>query len=148
MKFKAYSAIVENIDELTLKDCYSLSEIDCSRMMVDLARSNDDSIAVAFGTENKMYGVAGSFRQWEGSAQLWALFSKDVDKYPIALTKMTEALIVYAVEKQKLRRVSLHVRSDYTKGNQFAYAMGFDFEGVMRGFLPDGSDANLYARLF
>lgn len=148
MKFKAYTATTEDIDALELKDCYELGEIGCSRMLVDLSRSNQDSLCVSFGEDGDVYGVAGSFRQWTGSSQLWALFDRRVDKYPIALSRVCEALIQYAAEKQGLWRVSLNVRSEYTKGNRFAHSLGFDFEGRMRGFMADGGDANLYARLF
>ena len=71
-----------------------------------------------------------------------------MDRYPIALYKTCALLLNYAVQKQGLRRVSLTVNASYTKGNRFAQALGFDLEGRMVGYLPDGSDANLYARLF
>jgi len=148
MKFSAYTVQPTDIDSLEAKDCYSLGEMGCSKMLADLSYSNPDSLCVSFGIDGRILGVAGSFRQWAGSSQLWAIFDKEVDKYPMALTRICNSLILYAVKKQNLRRVSINVKSDYTKGNRFAWTLGFDFEGKMHGFLPDGTDANLYARLF
>lgn len=148
MRFSTYRSTVDDIEGLSVKDCYSIGEVGCSKDLVNLSYGNEDSIAASFGVEGVIYGVAGSYRNWDGVAQGWAIFGKDVDRYPIALTKLCHGLIVYAAKKQNLRRISLTVRNEYTKGNQFAYRLGFDFEGVMRGFLPDGGDANLYARLF
>lgn len=148
MKFKAQRSLPGDIERLNLKDCFSSAEIENSKMMVDYSRKSDDSLCASFYFEGRLVGVAGSFRQWDGVAQFWALFDEEVDKYPIALTKVCNALILYAVETQKLRRVSLNVISDYTNGNRFARCLGFDFEGRMYGFFQNGKDANLYARLF
>lgn len=148
MKFKTYTARPEDMDNLALKDCYSFAEIGASRELIAFGEKSPDSLCVSFGIDGKILGVAGSFKQWSGVSQLWALFSKEVDAYPIELTKVCQALILYAAETQELRRVSLNVRYDYTKGNQFAQRLGFDFEGRMYGFFPDGGDASLYARLF
>ena len=106
-----------------------------------------DCISMGIGHDRPL-GIVGSYRQWEGSAQIWAVLGEELDRHPIALLKSCIILLNYAVQKQKLRRVSLTVRSDYTKGNRFAHALGFDFEGKMHAYLPDGGDANLYARLF
>lgn len=149
MRYKLCPVIPEDADSLSPKACYSVGEVGCIKDMIALSSSrNNDSIAMGFGPEGELWGIAGSYRQWAGSAQIWALFDDRVEKHPLALLKVCVILMNYAVQKQELHRVSLTVRSSYTSGNRFAASLGFDFEGKMYGYLPDAGDANLYARLF
>lgn len=150
MRYKFLTPIPSDVDRLNPKSVYALGEIGCVRTLIQMSQGgkNPDSIAMGIGPGEEPWGVAGSYRQWDGVAQIWALFDDRLDRHPIALYKSCIILLNYAVQKQNLRRVSLTVRSDYTKGNRFAAALGFDLEGKMVGYLPDGGDANLYARLF
>jgi hypothetical protein len=149
VKYKVFEINPDDIDELNVKDCFSIGEIGCSKDLIRLSKMNHDSLAVGFGESGgNLHGVAGSLRHWGGCSQLWAVFSKETEKYPLALTKICGALIDYAVDRQELKRVSVNVRTDYGQGNKFAKVLGFQLEGVMRRYLPDGADANLYARLF
>jgi hypothetical protein len=149
VKYKIFDVIPEDIDEIQVKDCYTVGEIGCVRDLIRISQRNPDSLAYGFGLEEgKLHGIAGSYRQWEGSAQLWAVFGKNSCECPISLTKVCEALIGYAVKKQNLKRVSLTVRADYEEGNKFARFLKFEHEGLMRNFLPGAVDANLYARIF
>lgn len=150
MKYKLFDIIPDDIDELEAKPCYSIGELGCAKTLIKLSMtSNNDSLAYGFGMEDgHLHGIAGSYRQWDGSAQLWAILSQASCRYPISLTKICEAMVSYAVKKQELRRVSITVKTDYFQGNRFAQVLGFTLEGRMKKFLPDGADANLYARIF
>lgn len=150
MRFNFITPIPRHVDELNPKTVYSVGELGCVRTMIAMSRGgkNPDSLAMGIGVDDTPWGIAGCYRQWDGSGQLWAVFDERLDRYPISLYKSCIILINYAVQMQSLRRVSLTVRSDYTSGNRFAHSLGFDFEGKMHAYLPDGSDANLYARLF
>lgn len=148
MRFEYRKADVADIDILRLKGCFTIDELVVSKYLVEISHRNLDSLAVCFHHEGKPYGVAGSSRQWPGVAQAWALFDNDVDKYPVALFKACQTLLLYAAQKQELHRISFTVRSGYTVGNKFPKSLGFDFEGKMMGYFSDGEDANLYARLF
>lgn len=149
-RFNFHTPFPDDLDRLSPKGVYSVGELGCTRELVALSQAgkNQDCLAMAFGLGGEIYGIAGSYRQWKGAAQLWAVFDDRADRYPLALYKTCCILISYAQQKQELRRVSLTVQSGYTNGNRFAEALGFAFEGRMVGYLPDGSDANLYARLF
>jgi hypothetical protein len=149
MKYSLFDVTPEDVDKIQAKECYSVGELGCCKLLIKMAMVNVDSIALGFGDEDgRLHGIAGSYRQWEHSSQLWAIFDKRTEKYPLALTKVCESLIKFAVKKQDLHRVSLNVRSDYTCGNAFANFLKFSLEGRMNRYLPDGGDANLYARLF
>jgi hypothetical protein len=150
MRFSLHNVYPYDVDRLSPKGVYSIGEVGCVKDLIALSRAgkNNNSIAMGFGPPGELLGIAGSYKQWAGSAQLWAIFDDRVDQHPKTLFKTCQLLITYAVQKQELHRVSLTVRSSYTKGNRFAESLGFDFEGKMYGFLPDRDDANLYARLF
>lgn len=148
MKYNFYSVVPESLDELEAKECYSVGELNCAKELVALSMGGKDSLSLGFGIPGRLYGIVGCYRQWRGSAQLWAVFDVESEKYPIALRRGCLQLIDFAVKKQELHRVSLTVKASYTKGNRFAHSLGFDLEGKMLAFLPDASDANLYARLF
>lgn len=150
MKYSFHTPFPEDLERLSPKGVYSIGELGCVRDLIALSRAgrNPDCMAKSFGMGGEIYGIVGSYRQWEGVAQLWAVFDDRAERYPMELVKTCLVLINYAKQRQELRRVSLTVRSSYTKGNRFAEVLGFDLEGRMVGFLPDGEDANLYARLF
>ena len=150
MRFDFFPVKPEDLEELIPKTCYSIGELGCSKDLIALScLQNTDSISMGFGlADGTLLGICGSYRQWEGAAQAWAVFDARVELHPRALYMACEQLIQYAQAKQGLRRLSLTVKSGYTKGNRFASALGFSFEGKLYGYLPGGDDAHLYARLF
>jgi hypothetical protein len=149
MKYKLFEVEPEDIDEINVKECYSVGELGCCKELIKISKLSADSVCLGFGVEEgTLHGIAGSYRQWSGSAQFWAAMDKNTECCPIAFAKMCEALIQYAATKQELRRGSLTVRANYEQGNKFAKHLKFEFEGLMKRFLPDGEDANLYARIF
>lgn len=150
MKYSLFHPKPEDLDSLDYKECYSLGELGCSRTLIEMSHlgRKKESLCLAFENSGLIYGIAGSYMSWAGSGQAWAVFSPAVDKFPIALKKICESLIHYASREQRLVRMSLTVRSKYQKGNRFAKSLGFELEGEMKRYLPDGGDAHLYARLF
>jgi hypothetical protein len=149
MRFEIFESTENDISMLDYKDCFS-GEISVAQTVLGYSvKNNDNAIVRSFGLcEDDVLGVVGAIKVWDGNAQLWAVFDRRTDKYPISLTKACEACIKLAAKELNLRRVSFTVKSDYTNGHKFANHLGFVFEGRMMGYLPDGSDADLYARLF
>jgi RimJ/RimL family protein N-acetyltransferase len=45
------------------------------------------------------------------------------------------------------RRVETAVASDFEQGHRWMSMLGFEREGRMRAFTPDGRDCDLYARV-
>lgn len=147
MRYKFFTVQPNDVYKLNPKDCFSVGEVGCVQDLIALR--GPASISMGFGDSYEhLAGICGSYSSWSGTSQLWALFDKRVEQSPVSLRKACILLVKYAVAKQDLRRVSLTVKSDYISGNRFAESLGFELEGKMRRFLPDGEDANLYARLF
>lgn len=147
MRYEFFKVQPNDVYRINTKDCFSAGEVGCAQDLI--AIRGPASISMGFGEPgNQLRGICGSYSSWPGVAQLWAIFDKRVEEHPVSLRKACILLIKYAVAKQELRRVSITVKSDYTMGNRFAESLGFELEGKMRRFLPDGCDANLYVRLF
>lgn len=149
MRFNLVKVLPDAIDAISPKECYSLGELGCTKDLIKLSTmKNKDSICLGFTEGGKLLGVAGSYRVWAGSAQAWGVFDRAVDKFPKSLTEVCLSLILYAQKTQELKRISLTVREGFKKGDRFASVLGFEQEGSMKRYLPDGGDARLYARLF
>ena len=82
----------------------------------------------------------GLFRQWEGRAIAWAFLAADA---PMLEATRAAALVLDACD---LRRVECWVDVDFQAGHRWARLLGFEREGLMRSFSPDGRDHILYAR--
>lgn len=88
---------------------------------------------------------AGLVPIWQGRALAWALLA-DCGKHSFRE-------IHYAVKRfldaQEIRRIETSVRRDFPAGHRWARALGFRREtpAGMAGYHPDGSRADLYARV-
>lgn len=149
VRFSLVRVLPSALDTIKPKDCYSLGELGCTRTLIELSTTkNKDSLCLGFAFDGKLLGIAGAYRAWPGSSQAWAIFDEAVDAHPFSLTKTCLSLIEYARKEHSLHRLSLTVRKGFEKGERFAESLGFVREGEMRKYLPDASDARLYARIF
>ncbi len=100
--------------------------------------------------ESAIVGVGGMIILWDGVGEVWLMLTADCKKYGIfgivafeALRKKVDELI----EEHKMRRVQATIRTDFPKAKKMIKALGFELEGIMRAYAPDGADVELYARL-
>jgi hypothetical protein len=75
--------------------------------------------------------------------EVWALLSQESGA---VMRRMTRAAAGYFATCG-IRRLEVVVATDFAAGNQWARMLGFQLEAPMRGYLPDGATANLYARV-
>ena len=92
---------------------------------------------------DEVLATAGFIPQWEGRATVWALISKEVGPHMVFLTRAVKR----ALQLHHYRRVETHVSSDFEQGHRWARLLGFEREGRMRAFTPEGDDCDLYARI-
>jgi len=83
-----------------------------------------------------------------GVVQFWGLVSDHVRTCPMAFHKACLGFIDYFQEKHKLRRAQMTVRCDFPEGFRWAELLGFQKEGVMRQYGPDGSDYAMFGRIW
>lgn len=88
-------------------------------------------------------GCAGVVMLSAHRGHAWALLG---DMAPAAFVAVHRAAAAF-LSGLDLRRVETAVDSDFAAGHRWARLLAFDREGRMRGYTPDGRDADLYARV-
>jgi len=89
--------------------------------------------------------VTGLAPLWDGVAEAWFLPTREVKNKKLRTIRLVRKEFDAAIERLKLRRVQAIVRSDFTDAHKLAKFLGFESEGLMRKYGPDGSDYERYA---
>ena len=93
-----------------------------------------DGRAVAFG---------GCIEMWQDRAYAWMLIGEDAGPHFFPIVRAVSGFLKAA----PWRRVEAAVTCDFRNGHRLIKMLGFEYEGRMRAFSPDGSDHDLYARV-
>lgn len=105
----------------------------------------DGLVADTVVYEGQVVACAGITSVLKGVGQCWAVYSLDIGRYHID-PQIARNRIVAAMIKHNLRRVQATARIDYPAASSYLRYLGFEREGVMKMFEPDGTDAYLYAK--
>ncbi|MEN9417119.1 MAG: hypothetical protein RI988_739 [Pseudomonadota bacterium] len=92
---------------------------------------------------DRIVGAGGLLEVWPGRAHAWALIGEGAGRHWLLIHRAT----LRALESHSFRRVETAVVSDFAAGHRWAEMLGFVREGRMRGYAPDGTDCDLYARV-
>lgn len=90
-----------------------------------------------------VFACAGIIPQWEGRALAWALIASEAGPHMVAIHKAVRR----ALDIHPFRRVETAVASDFAQGHRWATMLGFEREGRMRAYTPDGRDCDLYSKV-
>lgn len=93
--------------------------------------------------DDMVLACAGLIPQWENRTMAWALIASEAGKHFVSIhraVKRTFAMHPY-------RRIETTVNVGFEEGYRWANLLGFEREGLMRKYLPDGGDCYLYARV-
>jgi hypothetical protein len=90
-----------------------------------------------------VFASAGFVPQWRDRAVVWALISAEVSPHMVTLTRAVRR----ALQLHHFRRVETSVACDFEQAHRWAKMLGFEREGRMRAFTPDGQDCDLNARI-
>ena len=85
-------------------------------------------------------GVHEAHRQ---RGEVWALLSVASGRVMRPMTRAARGWF----DTCGYRRLEVKVATDFDAGNHWARMLGFQFEARMSGYMPDGTAANLYARV-
>ena len=93
-----------------------------------------------------LIGCAGlMLLDWPGVAHAWMLPSPALAQHPkISLTLLRQKL-EETIRTHQLVRIQAEVQTTFTTGRRFIESLGFEHEGDMRRFGPDGSTFSRYA---
>jgi RimJ/RimL family protein N-acetyltransferase len=92
--------------------------------------------------DGRPVACAGIVPSAYGSGAMWAFLAADAGPYMLRLTRAGLRMLEIA----RLRRVEANVPADFVAGCRWLPILGFELEGLMRKYGPDGSDHYRYAR--
>ncbi len=117
-------------------------------MSEKLASANENNgPSVTFLADDKVIGSAGLTICWPGMAEAWCLFIHDITNYPMIARVAKRQLRTWA-DEYNLVRIQAPLREDFMAGITFAHWLGFECEGRMRKFHPDGCDALMHSIIY
>ena len=93
--------------------------------------------------DDKIICCCGLCHQWEERAIVWCIMSKYAGAYMLTITRATFNFL----KLMNIRRLEAHVDPNVKEHQRWIRMLGFEFEGRMRAFAPDGRHFDLYARV-
>lgn len=127
----------KHLDMIDLKENYSQGE--CPRVVCTTAFTLMEGETVL--------AIIGGFPFVPGVVHFWAFISKHVRRHPVGFHKACLDILEWYEKNEKPRRIQWEVKVDYEMGQRWAESLGLKREGLMKSWMPDGTDCYLYARL-
>lgn len=87
--------------------------------------------------------VAGLMEFWPGRALAWSFVSADASAHMLSITKAVDRVLTHV----KIRRIEAYVDPNFSAGLRWIEMLGFQREGHLTAFLPDGRDQVLFSRV-
>lgn len=113
-----------------------------------LAFARHGNIVGATARKNgKIIVMGGVTIMWPGVGEGWIMLSKHAHKTPVTVAKYAGDVFDVIMKNANLTRVQASVIVTDPKAVRFAKWMGFDNEGIMKKYGPDGSDYYRMARV-
>ncbi|TQV80771.1 GNAT family acetyltransferase [Denitrobaculum tricleocarpae] len=131
----------EHLENLTLQPAQS----DMARYMSQsygtaLAQSGNAFTAIKGG---RVLGCAGVELIWANRGIAWSLLGKMTGPEMLGIHRRVSEFL----NKQSLRRIEMTVDAAHTAGHRWARMLGFQLEGRLQAYTPEGRDCDLYARI-
>lgn len=104
---------------------------------------NQAGPAVTAVAHGQVIGCAGVVEQGFGNGTLWGFISQDAGPHFLRLHRIGERLL----RLNPLRRIESSTEVDFVQGCRWLELLGFQSEGILRQYGPDGSDHVRYSWL-
>jgi hypothetical protein len=99
--------------------------------------------AYAALADNRAVAFGGCLELWSDRAYAWMLIGEDAGPHFFTIVRAVAGFLAAA----PWRRIEAAVACDFRNGHRLIRMLGFEFEGRMRAYSPDGADHDLYARI-
>lgn len=119
------------------------SSIDLVNDEFDLATYADAGMAETLTQDGEVLAMWGAEQAWEGRVIVWALLSQNIGRTMPVIHRHA----VRFLERLDARRLETYVDVGFTPGHRWIKMLGFEVEGYMKSFRPNGDDMVLYARV-
>ncbi len=109
----------------------------------DVLASHESLDAYTLRVGDEVVAVAGLMWFWEGRAMAWSYIGANAGQHMRALTRVVRDFLDHCT----VRRVEAYVDPEFDAGLRWVELLGFKREGLLEGFLVDGRDQVLFARV-
>lgn len=109
----------------------------------DLSELSDAGLAWVGEEGDIILVIAGLAPQWTGRALAWALVSQEAGTHFCKIHRAVKDFL----DNTSYKRVEANVDVGFSAGHKWIKMLGFEPEGYMRCYRPDGADMVLYARI-
>jgi hypothetical protein len=107
------------------------------------------SVMLSFITDaGEVVAVIGATQRWPGSALCWSVMTTKIEKYPIGFLKASVRGLDGIHDILGLTRFDATVREDNPISQRWVEWLGFEKEGVMEKYGPEGETHFLYAKVW
>ena len=97
-------------------------------------------------SEGVVIGCGGIRKHWTGLGEAWAIYGNGcIQKYVKELLYWSRVVIGQSIKDLDLCRVQASSRVDFPGSGLWLKHLGFEIEGLMSKYNPDGTDAYLFA---
>ena len=131
-----------------------------TRHIMDINTAFDFSVSArrAFESNAEVHGYTlldgeeiivcgGVHMMWTGVGEGWLVMSKEAYEKPITVARYTQRLFDTIMGDNAMWRVQASVHTNDEQSVRFAEWLGFEIEGVMKKFGPDGTNYFRMARV-
>lgn len=93
--------------------------------------------------DDEIIAALGIIPQWQNRAIAWGLIGAKANRHLLAVHRAVKRFL----NMTEYRRIETSVAVNFAEAHRWAQMLGFEREGTMRAFTPDGQDCDLYARV-
>ena len=134
------------LDDLTKNSQFKAIDKIAQTILVDSLRDHTKN-AYTLEHEGKIIGSAGFISPWPGVANGWGFFSELIYKYPLTLHKTMKRMIPIIEAKHGIVRLQADCLKGFDKAVKWLERLGFEQEGEMRNYGPNGETMIRFARI-
>ena len=110
---------------------------------VNLVELSEQGLAFTMEHSGAVVAIGGLCPQWTGRAILWGLLSKHSGAHFPAIHREVHRKLI----RCKITRIEATCDVGFKQGHRWLKMLGFNVEGHMAAYRPDGGDQILYSRV-
>lgn len=130
-------ATLQHFDEIELQPQQRGAQVEADALI-------SEGPAFAVMRKGEVLAIAGIVPMWwEGRFYAWSLLSVHAGPHLLRLTRMIRRYL----DSFPYRRIEMTVDADFSQGERWALALGFEREGLLRRYSPRGEDCWMYSRV-
>lgn len=133
--------LIRNVDESKF---YGISNEQMIRYSHEAQKSGPAWTVI---TDGEVILCGGAKIVMPGMGEAWTYFSEDIHSHALAVHRIVKKMLQFIIDEHKLRRIQAISKETVPDAGRWLEALGFQKEGVLRKFGPEGDNFVLYARV-